>query len=262
MAVIRGEVCIGVATFLSFVSLVLLIFVHVSQLNDTTIPRGIAMVKMNASQYGNALFIAQSDPVDGLYTQNASAPLQQEAGLRQLYAWGFYSYCAYTSPEQGICSNTTIGHKFLPFDTLLADVPARYQAETKFIITPTSFTDSRFLGSLSRGGYYLGLIGTVLTALAMFMGFKKGNLTFFLSAIFSILATLMILTSAAIWTALVAKAQAVNSQQIPDVSPTSQPIPLGIIVSPGTGLWLLWSSFATLFLSTIPYAASCFTYRG
>jgi len=262
MAVIRGEVCIGVATFLSFVSLVLLIFVHVSQLNTTTIPRGIAMLKMNASQYGNALFIAQSDPVDGLYTENASAPLQQDAGLRQLYAWGLYSYCAYTAPEQGICSNTSIGHKVLPFDALLADVPVRYQAETKFIISPSSFTDGGFLGSLSRGGYYLCLIGTILTALSMLTGIKKGNLTFFLSSALAIISALMILTSAAIWTAIVTKARAVNAQQIPVASPTSQPVPLGIIVSPGTGLWLLWAAFATLFLSTMPYVASCLTYRG
>jgi len=262
MAVIRGELCIGVATFLSFVSLVLLIFVHVSQLNTTTIPRGLAMMKMNTSQYGNALFIAETDPVDGLYASNATAPLQKGAGLRQLYAWGFYSYCAYTAPEQGICSNTTIGHKVLPFDTMLADVPAMFQAETKFIIHPSSFTDGGFLGSLSRGGYYLCLIGTVLTALSMFTGIKKGNFTFFLSSIFAIISALMILTSAAIWTAVVAKARAVNAQQIPLASPTSQPVTLGIVVSPGTGLWLLWSAFATLFLSTIPYVASCFTYRG
>jgi hypothetical protein len=46
-------------------------------------------------------------------------------------------------------------------------------------------------------------------------GVKKGNLTFFLAAVFAILATLMILTSAAIWTAVVVKARAVNTQQIP-----------------------------------------------
>jgi len=255
MPVIRGEVCIGVATFLSFVSLVLLIFVHVSQLNTTTIPRGIAMVKMNVSQYGNGIFIAQSDPVDGLYTQNATAPLQQEAGLRQLYAWGFYSYCAYTAPDQGICSNTTIGHKVLPFETMLADVPFRYQTETEFIVPSSTFKDGGFLGSLSRGGYYLCLVGTVLTALSMIIGVKKGNLTFFLASIFSILATLMILTSASIWTSVVAKARVVNAQQIPVSAPTKQPVPLGITVTPGTGLWLLWSSFATLFVSTIPYVA-------
>lgn len=262
MPVIRGEVCIGVGTFLSFVSLVLLIFVHISQLNTSTIPRGIAMIKMNVSEFGNALFVAESDPVDGLYTTNATIPLQQKSGLRQLYAWGLYSYCAYTTADQGICSKTTIGHRVLPFDTMLSDVPVKFQAVANFIISPSPFTNSGFLGSLSRGGYYLCLIGTILTALAMLSGIKKSNLTFFLSSLFAILATLMILTSAAIWTAVVSKAQAVNTQQIPMNTPSEQPVPLGIQISPGSGLWLLWSSFATLFLSTIPYATSCFTYRG
>jgi hypothetical protein len=120
-------------------------------------------------QARNALFAAQSDPVDGLYTDNATAPLRKDAGLRQLYQWGFYSYCAYTAPRQGICANHTTAQTFDPFTTLVADVPVKFKAETMFIISPSPFTNSGQLASLSHAGYYLCLIGTVLTTLAMFM---------------------------------------------------------------------------------------------
>jgi len=262
MPIIRGEFCIGLATFFSFVSVVLLIFTHVGQINTSTIPRSISMVNLNASQYGQALFAAQSDPVDGLYTENATATLRTQAGLRQLYAWGFFSYCAYTEPRQGICSNNTVGNSFEPFDTIVADVPVRYQAETMFIIPQGPFTNTGFLASLSRAGFYLCLVATVLAATAMLLGIKRGNLTFFLSSVLAIIATLMLLCSAAIWTAVVQKAQTINNQVIQSNGTSLAPVPLGFKVSPGSGLWLLWSAFIVMSLSTVPYLTSCFTYRG
>jgi len=143
---------------------------------------------MNISQYGcvhrayphvaffeqppsdsNALVSATTDPIDGLYTTNTTAPLGANAGLRQLYAWGFYDFCAYTAVNQGICSNTSVGHTFRPFDSLVADVPLKFRVQTEFIIPSGSFTNSVLLASLSRSGYFLCLIATILAGLAMFM---------------------------------------------------------------------------------------------
>jgi len=212
----------------------------------------------------NALFSATTDPIDSLYTTNTTAPLGANAGLRQLYAWGFYDFCAYTASNQGICSNTSVGHTFRPFDSLVADVPLKFRVQTEFIIPSGSFTNSVLLASLSRSGYFLCLIATILAGLAMFIGLKRGNLSFFLSSTMSILAALMILTCASMWTALVVRAETINHAVV-NTNATVQPasaVPLGIKVSFGTGMWLLWASCVTLFLSAIPYGFSCFTYRG
>jgi len=210
-----------------------------------------------------ALFEATTDLPTGLYTTNVSAPLGDDAGLRQLYAWGFYDFCAYTDPIHGICSNNSVGHTFRPFDTLLADVPPKFKVQTQFVIPSTSFNNSVLLASLSRSAYFLCLIATILAALAMFVGLKRGNFSFFLSSFSSILATLMMLTSSAMWTSAVVKAQAVNSAVITNNNATIvAPATLGIVVSFGPGMWLMWASCATLLLSTIPYGVSCLTYRG
>ncbi|KZS93237.1 hypothetical protein SISNIDRAFT_72822 [Sistotremastrum niveocremeum HHB9708] len=170
MPIIPGEVCIGSATFFSFVAVLLLIFTHVGQLNTSTIPRGISMVKMNVSGFGDALSQSHAgDSAAGLYTTNATAPLEEGDGLRQIYAWGFYSHCAYVAPEQGICSNKSQPNLFQPFDTMVADAPAKFHTVTQFIVPNSGFTDSSFLGSLSRGAYWLCFIGSILAALAMIL---------------------------------------------------------------------------------------------
>jgi len=69
----------------------------------------------------------------GLYTTNATAPLEEGQGLRQIYAWGFYSHCAYVAPEQGICSNKSQPSPFQPFDTVVADAPAKFHTVAELL---------------------------------------------------------------------------------------------------------------------------------
>jgi hypothetical protein len=63
---------------------------------------------------------------------------------------------------------------------------------------------------------------------------------FFFSATIALFSTVLILISAAIWTILIKKIQGLNPS-------------LGIEVSLGQGLLLMWAAFACLFLSVIPY---------
>ena len=107
------------------------------------------------------------DPINGLYTYNASAPLGVSAGLRQLYEFGLYSHCAYTNATAGICSNHTVPGKFLPYDVITGDMAANYSQTTNTVLLNTIFHNSGYLGTESKAAYYLILLGTICTFMAL-----------------------------------------------------------------------------------------------
>lgn len=112
---------------------------------------------------------ATGDPPDGLYTDNASAPLGQHAGLRNIYQFGLYSHCAYVNASHGTCSNHSTADRLEPFTVISGDITTQWIVTTDALITDTTFTDSSYLGSFSNGAYYLLLLGTICTGLAFFM---------------------------------------------------------------------------------------------
>ncbi|OCH96693.1 hypothetical protein OBBRIDRAFT_743565 [Obba rivulosa] len=250
----RGEFCVGAASVLSFVSVLLLIFTHVGQINTSTVPRGISMVRVDVSGYGQGLAGALGDPIQGLYATNASAPLQQKAGLRDFYDFGLYSYCAYVSGGGGICSNHTTANEFRPYEVISADMLTNYSSLTAALIPVSTFTDSSYLGQLSHGAYYPILIGTICATLALILGLLKHTLAFLVSTLVAIMGSLMLLVGAAIWTAIIKKTESSINGLL--VGPTASPVPLGITVSTGDALFLLWASCACLIISVLPYMIS------
>ncbi|KDQ54852.1 hypothetical protein JAAARDRAFT_37963 [Jaapia argillacea MUCL 33604] len=256
----RGEICVGLGSFFSLAALFLLIFMQLGQINTSSLPRSIAMVKINVSTYGEALAQAFGDPIQGLYTSNASLPLEAQDGLRQLYEWGMYSHCAYVVPHEGICSNSSAGYRFTPYDAITNDMAANYSAFTNAIIPgDATFRDSGTLGSLSNSAYYLLLIGTITTALAFVLGLTRHTVTFLAATVFSLLSTILVLVGAAIWTSIVKKTESINAFVV-GTPPSS--IPLGFAVTMGTGIYLAWIAWACLVLAFIPYMLVSCTYRG
>jgi len=256
----RGEVCVGTASFLSFVALLLLIFVHVGQINTSSVPRGIAMAKVNVSGYGDGLRAEfNPDPIEGLYTTNASAPLGVQAGLRQLYEFGLYSHCAYVNATAGICSNITAANRFTPYDAITGDMAANYSQDTNSILTGFTFRNSAYLGEQSKAAYYLILLATICTALALVTGVLKHTVAFLLSSSLSVLGSFLLLVGAALWTVIINKAASLNNAP---VTLNGETIPLGIITTAGPGLYMTWAAFACLTVSIVPYMLSCCTYRG
>ncbi|KAF9478692.1 hypothetical protein BDN70DRAFT_879596 [Pholiota conissans] len=256
----RGEVCIGIGSIFSFTSLILLIFVHVGQISLSNVPRNIFMVKVNMSAYGQNIAAAIApNPVFGLYTNNASAPLNDQQGLRQFYEFGLYSYCAYVEPKAGTCSNHTAGQTFKPYDIVTSDMLANFSrlSATPLIPLDLTFKDSKYLGQTSRAAYWLLLLGTICAALALITGIAKNNLTLSFSSIISTIGALFLLIAASLWTVLIKKAQAINT-----ATQALNGEPVGITVSEGNGLFLTWAAFVCLFISVIPYVLSCCTFRG
>lgn len=69
-----------------------------------------------------------------------------------------------------------------------------------------------------------------------------------MSGLLSVVSTVLLLAAASMWTILVNKSESVNSLTI-----GSQNVPVGIIVSSGTGLSLVWASFVCSVVSIIPH---------
>ena len=107
------------------------------------------------------------DPTDGLYTNNASTPLEQHLGLRQEYKFGLYGHCAYVNDTAGLCSNTSAGNRFQPFNAIVGDMQPNFTSISTVLLANSTFTDSDYLGNFSNGAYYLLLIGTICAALAL-----------------------------------------------------------------------------------------------
>ncbi|KIK49557.1 hypothetical protein CY34DRAFT_796987 [Suillus luteus UH-Slu-Lm8-n1] len=255
----RGEYCVGGASFLSFVALLLLIFVHVGQINTSLVPHGIAMAKVDTSGFGKALSEAILDPDQGLYTTNYTSPLGQRNGLRQIYEFGLYSYCAYVNSSAGTCTNRTIADNFEPYVALTSDMFTNYSQYSDTMFANTTFINSSYLAYNSRVAYYFILLGTIFATIALFTGVARRAMLFFISTASSIIAALFILIGAAIWTSIVKKCEGVNTWEI---SQLDGGIISGIIVSYGSGIYLAWAAFACLAAATVPYMVSCCTFRG
>ncbi|KAG2023129.1 hypothetical protein CC2G_000820 [Coprinopsis cinerea AmutBmut pab1-1] len=258
MYAMRGEFCIGFASVLSLVSLLLLIFVHVSQINTSTVPRSIYMVHMNTSGYEPAIELATKNPFE-IYATNASTPLDQGLGLYLDYYWGLYAHCGYLNGTEGQCSNHTLGHRYEPSTTILNDLsPALSILSRSLIPDDSSFTDAKYTGNSTKAAYWMILLGTVCAGLAFITGIPKHNYTFCVSTLFAVAGSILLLIGASIWTVVIKRTEAVNDLIVN--APTV--IPVGIKVSAGKGLTLLWVSFAALTASVIPYMISCCTWRG
>lgn len=70
----------------------------------------------------------------------------------------------------------------------------------------------------------------------------------------AIAGSILLLVGAALWTVIIKKVEAVNTME---VLLNGSSVPLGIEVSVGIGLYLLWAAFAVLAVSIVPYMLRC-----
>jgi len=213
------------------------------------------MGTINVSHYGPNLAIIFGDPIQGLYTSNASTPLGRQQGLRHNYKFGLYSYCAYVNESAAQCSNRTAAFKFQPYAYIVSDMSTNYSQYTTAFYAGSAFQNSSSLGSSSQAAYWLLLFGTLFAVFALLTGVVRHTLFFVLSTCFAILGTILLLIGASIWTVALKKVETINSL-------SSSSTPLGIYFSTGSGLHMLWAAVACLALSIVPYTLSCCTYKG
>jgi len=215
------------------------------------------MAQVNVTNYGTAFRAGTGINAPGLYTSNASSPMEDGNGLRQLYTWGIYGFCAYLAPgpSQGMCGNQTFANGFTPFDVILADVPEAYQEYTRVLVPDASaFKNSAYLSNLTKSGFDLLFVGTLAAFIALVTGVIKHKITFLLASFFSIIGSLFLMVGATLWSVAIGKAESVNRGVVRGSTP------LGITVTTGSQLYLFWVSFVFLLLSTVPYTISCWSF--
>ena len=129
-----------------------------------------------SSQFRNALSIALSDPILGLYTYNVSTPLGVHAGLRQVYKFGLYRHCAYvnrTNDTIGSCSHFVGGSRFQPYKIITEDMPSNYSDYTDSIIRNTTFANSPSLERNSHVAYSMIMLGTLFSGLSALLSVRS-----------------------------------------------------------------------------------------
>ena len=142
---------------------------------------------------------------------------------------------------------------------------SNYSDYTNTILRNTTFANSSLFATSSRAGSYLLFLGFILTNVSIIMSvlfrppiFGLGSLPFaprsipvlfipgqtwvlYVSAFASVLGTISNFTGSAIWTAIIKKANNINSLK---VQPAQHP--LGIKVSAGGGLTSTWIAVGCL----------------
>jgi hypothetical protein len=115
-----------------------------------------------------ALYDSFGDPIQGLYTNNYTSPLGEQNGLRQLYQFGLYSYCAFVNSSAGTCTNHTVADSFEPYSAITSDMLQNYTQYSAHLFDGTTFADSSYLGYNARVAYYFILLGTIFATIALF----------------------------------------------------------------------------------------------
>ncbi|WVW84850.1 hypothetical protein I302_106885 [Kwoniella bestiolae CBS 10118] len=254
----RGEHCIAGATILSAVAIILLVFAHIGQVGSGALVNSIHFMEVNVAAYGNGYQGANNKSAAGLY-DSKNEKLGTGKGLRQYYRYGIYKACAYQKDGSGICNATSFAYPAEPLSQILADTPDKFETETRNVITnikplPT-FGQDGYNHAMTRGGSALIFIGSVLAALALIFGIIKLRISFLIAAICSGLGAFLLMIGAALWTAVIAKDNFVNSIKVRSGAS------LGINVYAGPSLYLTWIAFALVTLSCAPYVIACCTYR-
>ncbi|KAF8319369.1 hypothetical protein DL93DRAFT_2164581 [Clavulina sp. PMI_390] len=239
----------------------MLIFAHAGSTTHNAVARDISIVNVNVSGFGVALAKSTGLTFPDLYNNTPFSPLEQGYGLRQVYRWGFYGYCGYINPAsgEGVCTAEGNGSFAFPLDILHvigAEIPPADQTVAELTIeeAPGKIKDSNYDVNTSKAGFVFVFFGTVATFLTFLAGLIRHNATFTIAFVLSIISTLTLLIGASIYTALIGQMQPINSYEVYSTS-------IGITVTYGVALWLIWASFAADLVAIFPYFLSWYTYR-
>ncbi|KAH6901172.1 hypothetical protein BKA70DRAFT_705794 [Coprinopsis sp. MPI-PUGE-AT-0042] len=223
------------------------------------------MVNVDTSGYRNALIEAFGgvDSIDGLYTDDdGSARLRSRSGLRHEYRFGVINYCGYSQTSDGThgsCGKQGLAEPhFQPYFAMTADMPLNYSQFSNAVIPPSNFRNNNMLGSFGRTAGYMLLLAFIFTGLSLILGIFKSVTTFALSTYCCFLACIFLLLGGALWTVALKRAQSINSASIAEIAAEG----VGIKVSAGSGLAMVWATYGLMMVACVPYLISCCTWRG
>ncbi|OWZ66583.1 hypothetical protein AYX15_02212 [Cryptococcus neoformans] len=251
----RGEHCVAGATILSVISVILLIFAHIGQVSSGPLVKSIYMAEINVAAYGSGLQGATNASAGGLYDTSGTDLMGTFSGLRQYYRYGMYNACGYQKDGAGICNSSAFAYPMEPFGGIIGDVPRTFRLQTLNLVPSSTFRDDSYNHGMSKAGSGLIFVGSCAAALALIFGVIKLRLTFFIASICAGVGAFLLMLGAALWTAVIAKDAWVNNVRI------THGYRLGIYVTAGPSIYLVWVAFALTSLSCLPYVIACCTYR-
>ncbi|WVQ85068.1 hypothetical protein IAT38_007232 [Cryptococcus sp. DSM 104549] len=250
----RGEHCVAGATALSAISIILLVFAHIGQISTGGLVNSIYMAEVNVAAYGNGLQGGTNKSASGLY-DSKNDDMGTFKGLRQYYRYGMYNACGYQKDGSGICNSSTFAYPMEPLANMIGDTPEKFRKQTVDIIPSSTFKENGYNHAMTRAGSALIFVGSVGAALALIFGLIKFRLSFFVAAVCAGVGAFLLMIGAALWTAVIAKDAWLKIVKV------QYGYKLGIYVTAGPSLYLVWVAFALTTLSCLPYVIACCTYR-
>ncbi|BGP35871.1 hypothetical protein JCM10296v2_007723 [Rhodotorula toruloides] len=266
--------CAGTGILFSFAATILLVFVHITQITPSLIPRDLRIVAIDTSGLSTALAAAAKSSGVSIATGNFSdiynaQPVGQgyfvkgqnesrHDGLRKTYEWGLWSYCSTNGnigSPRSYCIDRSINERFEPAQVLMEDIPTQYSDLLQKVLPSNVFTADNYLGSYTEGASYVILAGSLATALAALIGLFARRGAFILSCLFSIVGFLGLAVGAVIYQVIYTRAQDAINQA------TTSGVDLGITLDYGNALWILWAATGLMLLAIVPYAVACCTGR-
>ncbi|GAA6040837.1 hypothetical protein JCM8097_007740 [Rhodosporidiobolus ruineniae] len=267
--------CASIGILFSFAAVILLVFGEISQINSDLIPRHLRIVHIDTSGLATAMSAAAKEAgvtINGNDFNNIYAPASvadeyyvkktnesRNAGLYKGYEWGLWSYCT-TNGDLGsarsYCIERSIdGPRFQPAEVLLQDIPTEYADLLKQVLPENVFTASDYLGSYARGATYATMVGALAAALCALIGLFARKLAFILASVLAIVSFLGLAVGNVIYTVIFNRA--IDAIKNATVAGTD----IGITVTYGNALWIMWAATALMLFSILPLAISCCTGR-
>ncbi|GAA5916283.1 uncharacterized protein JCM6883_001444 [Sporobolomyces salmoneus] len=175
-------------------------------------------------------------------------------GLRKIYEYGLWSYCSSNGgvgDDRSYCEDATIHPAFQPAKVLMADIPEDYSNALSETLPDNVFTADGYLGHYTRAAAYLIMVGSLATALAALFALFARRCAFSLATIFSIIAFLGLAIGLIIYTVIFERAiQAISDATISGVK-------VGITLTYGNALWILWAACGCMLLTIPSNALAC-----
>ncbi|KAI5479114.1 integral membrane protein [Pseudohyphozyma bogoriensis] len=240
--------------FFSVISVILLIFGLLGQVNDSYVPRHLSLFNVDVSALPAVIASAAVNLTAKDITYSGSdkyvSGATQGQGLRAQYSWGFWSYCAATKVGTGevpqYCDLSGFNERTRPVDSLYKDIPTVYQDGFNVTIPDSLWNLDGTAGDLSHAANAAVFLGALLTVLTTLVGCCAQKWAFVLSAVLAALSFVFVGAGTAVYTAVVMKAQDALTGNA-----------LGIKVSIGYGLWIMWGATAGVLLAVLPYFLAC-----
>ncbi|KAK4046104.1 hypothetical protein OIV83_006357 [Microbotryomycetes sp. JL201] len=260
--------CAGSGILFSVAAVVLIIFGQIGQLSTSTVTRNLRIVSIDVSGLGEAIGEVTNNGANNLtdlYNQNTPYYVKDPVGpgrhdgLRKVYEFGLWNYCstngAVGSSPRSYCTRRGFGSTIQPAIVLQQDIPERFAPALTQVLPDSVFTADAYLGTYTKAATYLIFVGSIAAALVMLIGLIAQRFAFFLGSLLALLSFLSLAVGLVIYTVIISRV--ISSID----SATVQGVDLGVSVSYGYSLWILWAATGVMLLSILPFAIACCTGR-